>query len=364
MNELVHVSKWEVMETHFNNATGVPRGVLIVSTNAGYKGTKAEVWRENAQSKKSRWKIHIWDKVAPWLNEDDVKDAKSMNTRSEFVRLFGRPGGGNNWASGKGDAISEEAIDRVFRENLQPLSKAEKGWAYIAGLDLGVSHDHAGLTVVGVNRQERRIRVAQLRDWKPTKPNDKGTLEVDIASVKRVIKLAYDAFRFSWFGYDPAAGGSFLAQEMRSAGVPMSECAFTGASLNEMTVAFMQVLQAGVLECFENEALRRDLGKFNIEVKPLSGYRLRAVSDEYGHADVGTALVICLPRAVQLLGGLESAGFDILVDDGEEMTKEEKESMDPFLAEIVEDQEDLYVDALLKEAAREKHGNNPLLDFF
>ena len=143
----------------------------------------------------------------------------------------------------------------------------------------------------------------------------------------------------------------------------MREYVFSGSNLNAMAVGLKQTMEARLLESFEDDRLRRDFGKFWIAAKQY-GYRLEAVSDEYGHADVGTALVICLPRAVQLLGGLESTGFDILVDDGEEMTKEEKESMDPFLSEIVEDQEELHWDELLKEAAREKHGNDPLIDFF
>jgi len=49
--------------------------------------------------------------------------------------------------------------------------------------------------------------------------------------------------------------------------------------------------------------VRRDFGKFSIEHSVARGYRLTAVSDAWGHADVGTAIVLCLPQARALMGG-------------------------------------------------------------
>ena len=350
LNELVHVSKWEVMETHLNNANGVPRGIVVISTNAGYKGTKAEKWKENALAKKDRWHMHLWKSPSPWLDGEDLKDAKDTNTPSEYARLW-NPG---RWVSGKGDALTEEGIDGCFRIDMQPLIGPEKGWTYIAGLDLGVSHDHAALAVVGVNREEQRIRVALLRDWKPSIPNDKGTLEVNIDEVENTCKAASNAFSIVWLGYDPAAGGSFCAQHLRTDGVRMVEVAFTGQSLDKMATAFMQVVGAGKLECFENEQLRRDLGKFHIVARKPKGYRLIAVSDEHGHADVGTALVICLPKALEMIGGLHLGlgAFEVMGTDEEPLTSEEVSEMDPFLKDIYEGQEELEEDMQYKQSLK------------
>jgi len=329
LNELVHVSKWDVMETHYNNASGVPRGVVIVATNAGFKGTKAEKWRNNALAK-GRWHVHLWKDVAPWLMQEDINDVRVMNTRSEYFRLFkGR------WVTGKGDALSEEALESVFVPGLIPMYKPEPGWAFVGGLDLGVSHDHAGLAIVGVNSRLRKIRCCLMKDFRPSIPNDKGVLEVDIQKVMRAVQRTQEAFSVAWYGYDPAAGGSFLAQQLRQLGVYMREMRFTDSSLNEMAISFMKVIGSGVLESYEHEAFRRDLGKFHIERRPPSGYRLKAVSDEFGHADVGTAVLIALPKAIEILGGLsyEEGGFKLMsAEDVEGMDDIQDEDMIGILA--------------------------------
>jgi hypothetical protein len=356
------------METHFNNAAGVPRGVLLIATNAGYKGTKAEVWKKMALRQK-KWSVHVWDRMAPWLNIEDVEDAKEMNTKSEFTRLFGKPKGGDNWASGKGDALSEESIDRVFRAHLKSITKRNgsvldaelnkhmEGWDFLGGLDLGISHDHAGLVVIGVHREKKLMRVAFLKDWAPSIRNTEGKKIVDISSIRKTIKFVYDRFRTSWFGYDPAAGGHIIEQDMRREGVWMSEMRFTGVSLNEMAIAYMQVMESGVLQSFENEALRRDLGKFDIKKKPF-GYKLEAMSDAYGHADVGTGLVITLPKAIILMGGLPSENSGFLIDVPAEPGEEEIEITDPDLMDILEEDE--------RECEYRKmmESDDPFADFF
>ena len=301
LNELVHVDRWPVMEAHMNNADGVPRGVAIISTNAGIKGSKAEGWRNRALANRDRWKVLIWHKRAPWLSVADVAEAKARDpVGSEFARLFC-----GKWISGLGDAVDEDSIEQCFRAD-GPLDGPEPGWQYVAGLDLGVSHDHAGVALLGANEGEQRIRVAWLRGWEPSVPNDRGTLEVDSAAVEESCLWLHKTFRMSWFGYDPAAGGSFMAQRLRRSGVPMREMTFSSPkNCTDMAVAFVQAVKDGKLECYEDEGgrLRRDFGKFSIVHKLPSGYKLEAVSDEHGHADVGTALVICLPRAVEMLGG-------------------------------------------------------------
>jgi len=336
LNELVHVDRWDVMKAHMNNAAGVPRGVVVVATNAGVKGTPAEVWRQNAFENRERWRVHHWKKKAPWLSNEDMEEAKRLDPiGAEFRRLWqGR------WVSGSGGAVDEDTIDRAFRLS-GPLSSKEKGWRYLAGLDLGVSHDHAGIAVVGVNEQEQSVREVWIRGYVPEIPNDKGVLEVDCSAVEEDVERVTRVFDIEWFGYDPAAGGSFMAQRLRKRGIRMREVSFSSpAQQTAMAVAFVTLMKDGKLACYEDEEgrMRRDFGKFSIEHKPPSKYKLTAISDEHGHADVGVSLVMTLPRAVEILGGISGLlPSDVLVEENDEdLSEEEVKEMPDELRAIYE----------------------------
>lgn len=337
VNELSHVTKFEFIENLLDNADGVPRGLTIVATNAGFKGTRAELMRRNAENS-GRWSVHLWRQPAPWISPEDVEDARKRSTHSRFMRLWY-----GQWASGKGDALSEEYIDRCFADNRRELRGPEPGWTYIGGLDLGVSHDHSGLVVLGVNINERRLRLAWMRAWEP----NTRTGKVDLITVEEACYVAYRTFHLSWLGYDPTEA-RLMAQQLIRRGVPMVEVTFSsGRNLTAMAEAMIQVIEGGLLECYDDEEgrLRRDFGKFNI-VERSYGYKLEAVSDEYGHADVGTALAICLPRAVGMLAGRVSFTEDDVIAefDSQPLSKDEVEEMPSELRDIYGLYDDLEAD--------------------
>ena len=129
-------------------------------------------------------------------------------------------------------------------------------------------------------------------------------------------------------------------------------CEMTFSSAKNQTVMatkFVQSVKDGKLECYEDGEgrLRRDFGKFDIERKADGSRRLRAVSDEYGHADVGTALVICLPKAVELMGGLPGSSGPLVADD-KPLSNEE-------LGEMPDDLRDIYDSCGLTEGDRVSH---------
>jgi hypothetical protein len=326
LNELVHVDKWDVNQTHMNNADGVPQGVVIISTNAGIKGSHAEKWKKNAINNQDRWTILSFKGVAPWVNKKDVEDARRRDpVGSEHDRLWG-----GLWTSGVGDAVEEAAIDACFVLP-GPLEKPEDGWRYVAGLDLGISHDHAGIVVVGASQKLQMMKVARVFGYRPDFLNPStGKLEVNFTTVQESCLQLSKHYRVSWFGFDPAAGGSFMAQQLRAKGVPMHDMSFSSKkNTTTMALSFIQSLKARKLQCYEDEEgrLRRDFGKFQIVTditKIPTKHVLKAVSDEWGHADVGTALLICLPKAIQLAG--ISGFFDsdsVLFEDLTEEAKEE-----------------------------------------
>lgn len=330
INELVHIRRWGFVRNLMNNADGVPQGVVIVATNAGFVATEAAAFKEAVKAS-PLWTIHQWAEPAPWHSPELIEDAKLRDTPSEHARLwYGR------WASGTGDSLGRNVIDRCFRDDLGPITKPEPNWRYIAGLDLGVKQDHSGLVMVGVQAIEQRLRVCWLKGWAP------GALSkmVDLGEVRETCAWLSRTFRLEWLGFDPTQA-MLMAQDLVRLGVPMREVSFSSpASRSLMAQSLMQVLESGVLECYDDEEgrLRRDLGKMSIVAKPGRGYRIEAAVDKHGHADVGTALAICLPRAMAMLGSMRPAlqPDDVLVVDDEPLSLEEYVAMPKELQEICE----------------------------
>lgn len=329
LNELTHIkNRWDFVQACLANADGVPDGIVIVATNAGYLGTKAELMR-NTAIQSSAWEAFIYNKPAPWHDETVLRDARQRDGESVYRRLWL-----GQWVSGKGDALNEDDIARCF--TLKGPTKPDSKLQYVAGLDLGVSHDHSAYVILGIDEYKRQIHTAYWKSWAPLTK----TGEVDLADVQHTIETMTREYRVRVNLYDPTEA-KLMAQQLLQKGIPMLEWSFSKTSnLDKMASSLIQAAESSVLKCYDDPegTLRRDFGKFTIEEKSY-GYRLTAVRDEYGHADVGTALVIALPTAIEMMGGLtgELRPDDSLVlDDDTPLTDEEWENMDPGLRELIE----------------------------
>lgn len=325
INELSHVQKWEFAENLMDNADGVAHGVVIIATNAGFHGSKAETWRANAESS-PMWRMHVLSEPAPWHSPETIADARRRNSESRFKRLWM-----GVWVSGKGDAVSQESIDACFR--LVGPCEPEEGWRYILGLDLGVSHDHCGLSVTGINHAERMIKVALWRRWIPP---DGG--EIHLPDVQSAVLAAARTYRAEAVYYDPHQA-KLMAQQLAGRGIVMREMSFSVPSnLTAMATSFVQVVEDGMLWCYDDEdqSVSHDFGKLSIVEKLPQGYRLIAISDETGHADVATAIIITLPAAVDMLGVRRFLGTDevLMLDDPAPFTEDDVQAMPDELREI------------------------------
>lgn len=328
INELSHIAKWEFASNLFDNADGVPHGMVIIATNAGFKGTPAHVWRNNAITS-DNWSVHVWDKPAPWHSKATIEDAKKRNILSRYLRLWqGR------WVSGRGGAVSEEAIDKAFNHELShPLTAPERGWEYVMGVDLGVSHDHSAIAVIGISHTLQLLRLVYWKAWEPSST----TREVNLMDVEEACIAVYKMFEVKRIFYDPFQA-VLLSQRLKRLGINCKEMTFSKPSnLIAMASAFVQAMDAKKLICYDDEdgRLRRDFGRFEI-VEKSYGFRLESVSDEFGHADVGTAVVIALPYAIAAVGGVVglSPDDDLVCDDNTPLSNDEWKDMPEELREL------------------------------
>ena len=188
-NELSHVTKQEFMENLVDNATKRPHGLLVVATNSGFTGTWQERWRTIAETS-DRWLMHTYSRPAPWLDDAEIDEAKRRNSDSRFNRLFW-----GIWSSQAGDALDQADIDACIDGSLAPMGR-ERKWFYVAGLDLGIKHDHSALIVVAGRHDTQELRLAYAESWAP----DPKTGKVDLMKVESTILEMDERFDFTAVG--------------------------------------------------------------------------------------------------------------------------------------------------------------------
>ncbi len=290
LNELSHVTKQEFAENLMDNAAKVPHGLAVIATNSGFEGTWQERWRAIAIDS-PRWKTHIYSRPAPWLDDDEMAEAKRRNSHARFMRLWW-----GVWASGAGDALDAEDLQAAIFPLLKPTTTRDPEWFYVGGLDLGIKHDHSALVVLAGNQKTQRIRLAHAQSWAP----DPETGKVNLMAVERAVLEAHQRFNMKTCGYDPYQA-ALMAQRLELQRVRLKEVPFTGTALNLMASTLLDVFRSRRIELFDCPQLISDLRRLTIEEKSY-GYRLSATRDDAGHADLATSLALSLPIAVEFLG--------------------------------------------------------------
>lgn len=289
MNELSHVTKEEFASNLLDNATKKPLGIVIVATNAGFIGSWQERWRNTAKQS-DRWHFHSLCQPVPWLDDAEIEEAQRRNSRARFNRLYY-----GHWVNQTGDCLDDADIQTAINPNLLPRTVRRDEFC-IAGLDLGIKHDHSALVVIAGSMKTLQLRLVWAESWKP----DPVTGKVDLMKVERAVLVAHARFNLKAAGYDPFQA-ELLSQRLTHQTVPMQEMTFTGANLNLMASTLLEIFRSHRLELYNHPELIADLGRLTIEEKSY-GHRLSATHNESGHADLATALAIALPIAVERTG--------------------------------------------------------------
>lgn len=264
--------------------------VLWTITNAGVTDTWQWLMREAARQSEDWIFSRLDGPVASWFTEARLAEQRRMLPKIVYERLWN-----NNWTSGCGNALDDEDINAAINRELKPGTLRD-GDVCIAGLDLGVKQDHSALVIVACNESTLQMRLVYAKSWKPSPTTGK----VDLIAVEQDVLNQYRRFGLDTIGYDPYQA-ALMAQRLEANGVPMQEMTFTGANLTLMASTMIDVFRSRRLELYEHSALIDDLSRLTIEEKSY-GYRLSAIRNQSGHADLATALAIALPIAVESAG--------------------------------------------------------------
>lgn len=300
-DELTHWAKQEMWEAMFSAAAKKAACMVLIIANAGVGEGSSWQWkvRESARTSPYWYFRRLDGPTASWIGPRLLDEQRTMLPGPAFRRLWL-----NQWVRGTGDALEPSDIEACCTLAEVP-DRGWNDWTHIQGLDLGVKHDHAALVTLGCCPGQGKVRLAHVRSWKPVNG------EVDLVAVQAGVKEAAERFGSTVTFYDPHQC-ALMAQQLRRDGLRMEERPFVGKHLNEMASTLLQTFSARRIELYRDEELIRDLLRLTIAEKSY-GYKLEAVSDEYGHADRAIALAIALPTAAEI-SQLPMLGSDGLGD--------------------------------------------------
>lgn len=324
-DELCHWAKPDLWHSLLSSAAKRSDCVVVCISNAGWRDTEWWNLREAIRDDHA-WRFARLDgPVATWIDAKHLDEQRRLLPPKVYSRLWL-----NQWADGAGDAIDASDIQSAFTLE-GPTPKAQRGWAYVAGLDVGLSRDFTALAVVGkhvgysepVKRRTKprnataaalidlglwdapsddppewrhfpgtgKLKLVQLAIWKPSNGN-----RVDLQQVEKTILAYHQAFKLAAVSFDPWQA-EYLAQRLGKAGIWCPPCNFTAGNLQEMATATLDAFRESIIELYPHEQLQSDLRALRVVEKGY-GYRLESPrSSNGGHGDCATALAIALRSA-------------------------------------------------------------------
>jgi hypothetical protein len=329
VDEIVHVIRREFVENLMDNASKMPRGLVVVCTNAGVLETWQWRWRETARTS-GRWHFSQVTTPAPWIDPAELAEAEKRNPPSRFARLWR-----GIWVTGEGDGLPADLVEAALTQ-AGPLGAPEKGWLYVAGLDLGVRKDASALVVVGVHvgyseeiPQERpplprhlrvlieageveapagpapeyeevegtgRVRLAAVRVWRAPPGR-----RVNLSAVEAAVAELHGRFDLAAVALDPWQA-ELMAQRLAGKGLAVDLVPFSGPILRGMAQAVWDAFGERSVDLYPDPDLKRDLAGVRL-VEKSYGSRLVFGHDEGGHGDTGTAFTLALHAGRNCRGG-------------------------------------------------------------
>lgn len=294
INEVSHIESEDFVNNLQDNAAGVPNNVTIILTNAGFRPSWQFNLREEARTS-PRWYFSKFDKIAPWIEPEEVEERRRVLSVSRFIRLWG-----GNWVTGdENSQFTESDVDRITTLP-GPMPVTTFDCFTIGTLDVGTRKHHTAFCVLEIDIEEQKIRLAECLDWKPTPYRDVQLIE----DVEPAIIELHRSFNFSVILYDPKDAIAITQRLYSQHGIFVIKSGHTSKHADECAQAMMHAINNRVLEIFPHELLKVDILKINIQDR-LTGYKLTAPDDAaHGHADRAMSIALGLPMALVAMSDL------------------------------------------------------------
>jgi hypothetical protein len=308
-DEITHWQKRDLWDSLLSSSAKRSTCMLVCITNAGL----SDDWQWDAREKirtDPKWFFSRLDgPVASWITPDRLQEQERLLPNIAYRRLWL-----NEWTSGGGDALTQADIDAAFLPDLRPQTRAQEGYTYVGGLDLGVSRDASAICILAIRRGHEghgRIRLAFTRLWRPRK----GT-KINLQEIEDSLVTLHSLFNLKSLCFDPWQA-LHMAQRLQAAElgvdrkqlskhampskVPMREVVQSGQNLQRIASIVIEAFADRRLELFDDPDLRRDCQRFRIEERPY-GFRLTSPRDGQGHGDLGASFCLAMLGASELAG--------------------------------------------------------------
>ena len=291
LNELSHVTKQEFAENLLDNAAKVPHGLVVIATNAGFKGTWQESWRDIARTS-DRWHFHVWDKPAPWLDPEEIEEAKRRNSTARYLRLWW-----GVWSTNSGNAIDAEDLAAAAKQLENLFNSPELPYIVTtAGVDIGWRKDSSAIVVTGANMRTGRVRVLETMAWTPAPGSP-----VVIGDVEAALLGMHDVYHFAKVNADPREFVSSI-QALQLRGVPIVEFPAVAKNDTAMAECAWRMFRERAVDIDVSELrLLADLQRMTIVEKSGNSLKAEFPRTAAGHCDVGQAFILSLPAADEVL---------------------------------------------------------------
>ncbi len=328
-DEVTHWAKRDLWDSLISAAAKRAACLFIVISNAGFQDSWQFQIRE-AIRQDPGWHFSRLDgPVASWITPDRLAEQRRLLPDIAYRRLWL-----NEWSSGSGDALSPEDVSRAVTLS-GPAAERQDGWAYAAGLDLGLSRDASALVIVGkhtgyleireaaaveLTDNERvlidaglreppdmtpdfvdhpgtgRLRLVDVKVWTPT-----AGRKVDIEAIEKAIIDAAERFEGLRVGADPWQA-AYLVERLRKRGLQIEPVDFMANNLKSMCSAVLEAFSEGAIALYDHPRLLADLKALRVEERNY-GCRLVSPRGPSGHGDAATGLSI----ALHVLRNIETA---------------------------------------------------------
>ncbi|MBX9656155.1 hypothetical protein K2Y11_21270 [bacterium] len=276
----------ELWGSLFSSAGKSKECAVFSISNAGMIGTWSHKLRERIRGIPS-WRFSRLDgPMASWITPEMLSDQQKLLLPKQYERLWL-----NNWTDAEGDALESALIDAALRGDVPPLEAPEKGYTYVCGLDVGLTKDGTSLAILGKHHSTKRLRLAQVRTWKPTKGKS-----ISLEEVERELIELHRQFRFAKIFIDQWQTQQMI-ERLKARMISVDGVFVNSAMYGKMARTLLSIFGDGMIQLFNHVELIRDLRAISLIESPPGNIRIQLPHTESGHCDTAMSLLLAMEAA-------------------------------------------------------------------